>query len=115
VIVAMPAERPATGTADRNRRIFEMRLDGASYGMVAAEFGLTKQRAHQIVLAELERLRRGTDALDAAEAAGRAELAELLEERRILYGRIRAVRARLVVLAEEREALRIDRLLGLVG
>lgn len=92
----------------RDARIRELAAAGWSLERIAQEVHLTKQRVHQI----LERPN-ANSRLDQYEAELRAELETLLRDHEAHRRRIRAVRRTLDRIAEEREATRIDALLGL--
>jgi transcriptional regulator with XRE-family HTH domain len=99
-------------TGDRQTRdatIRRLAAEGWSTREIARHVGLTQQRIVQILAQRPDR-----ETL-IAETEGRlvAELRTLLEVREAATARIAAIRSQLRRLEEEREALRIDRLLGL--
>lgn len=92
----------------RDARIRELDHQGWSLERIAEEVGITKQRVHQILgrpnpMAQLGEL----------EVKLQAELDELLRHSEANRRRIRTLRRTLDRMAEEREAARIDQLLGL--
>ncbi|HEV8488967.1 MAG TPA: helix-turn-helix domain-containing protein [Candidatus Limnocylindrales bacterium] len=128
---------PTFPTAERNRRVFEMHHGGATYPEIAAAFGISRQRAYQIVEQERHRRakRKAADLDLASQAAGiKARLALLIRARdalgdpgvKVHEARAKVLtiialdlaidegRAELAVIAEEQESRSIDRLLGLV-
>lgn len=100
-------------TRARNAEIFRRHQSGDSFGDIASDHGIRRQRVEQIVRSEERRRRREI-----------AELAELERDRRLVAQR-RDRRGRftgavvglttLRVLDEEIQSRRIDRLLGLTG
>jgi transcriptional regulator with XRE-family HTH domain len=93
----------------RDATIRRLAAEGWSTREIARHVGLTQQRIVQILAQRPDR-----ETL-IAETEGRlvAELRTLLEVREAATARIAAIRSQLRRLEEEREALRIDRLLGL--
>jgi transcriptional regulator with XRE-family HTH domain len=93
----------------RDATIRRLAAEGWSTREIARHVGLTQQRIVQILA---ERPDRET-LIAEAERRLVAELRTLLEVREAATARIAAIRSQLRRLEEEREALRIDRLLGL--
>lgn len=92
----------------RDARIRELDREGWSLERIADAVGLTKQRVHQILATPDPQM-----ALLERELLLNAEEADLMLRRQVIARRLRAVRRELDRIAEERQAHRIDRLLGL--
>jgi len=119
VIVLVPASRRApTPDADRrrrNRRIRELRRAGLSLAAISLEVGVSKPRVVQILAMPDLHHPLIDDPLTAAEAAVRDELDRVLAVTAADRRRIAFLRRQLTRLEEEREAARIDEILGLKG
>lgn len=93
----------------RDARIRELDAQGWSNARIGAEVGLSGPRVSQILSAT----RDPDELLAEHEAKLQAELEELVRHEEANRRRIRAVRRALERIDEEREAARIDALLGL--
>jgi predicted transcriptional regulator len=107
-----PRDRAVADQRLRDRRIRQLADEGWKPKQIALEVGITRQRVQQILASEpsreelIETTIRGVE----IELAYLAQITTTLERH---AARARALRHQLTRLEEEREASRIDRLLGL--
>lgn len=108
----LPRDRAVADRRARDRRIRQLADQGWSNGRTAAEFGITDERVRQI-LASTPTPEETYEATIRAVEIELAYLAQITTAMERHAARARALRRQLTRIEEEREARRIDKLLGL--